>query len=583
VTRAQRHLVAIFLVIGSLLGAAGCVSVPMSGPIDKVEGQQPPCQNCVNVEVAPPASGDEPRQIVEGYLRATSNYQPNYSVAKQFLTRMAAEKWSAEQDVSIYRGSVIATGQTTVRLSGKVVGRLGRDRTYAASDQDLSIDFDLVQEDGEWRINKLQPGLFVAEFSFDHFYQPYNLYFVGNSSSLVPDPIYLPALSNPANVASALMKALLNGPSKWLKPAVSSAIPPNTSLSVDSVTIIDGIAQVQLSDSVLALPDPQRSLLAAQIIYTLKQVGGVKGVVIKVNQQPFRVPGSDPNSFTISVDAIPRDMDPIPFVAGDQLYAVPRTGRGVKVVRTTADSPVLGPSAGPQGRYTIDALAVSMTSTDLALTTDNRTTLRRVPLAGGKPRTLLNGASELLRPQFTRYGEIWAIGRQGDRQRMWLFTADKKIEISSPVLRNVTAFRISPDGTRMALVRSTGAGQHELGLARIIRSDRIIVDGWRPLNITQTHMPQIRTIHDVAWLDATELMVLGVANPGTAVAPFRVVEDASRITPEGEPEKWVAVELAVLPRTETAIIIGAKGHTWKDNGSQWLPFVDHVRTIAYPG
>jgi hypothetical protein len=583
VTRAQCHLAGIFLVIASLLGAAGCVSVPMSGPIEKVEGQQPPCQNCVNVEVAPPAAGDEPRQIVEGYLRATSNYQPNYSVAKQFLTRMAAEKWSAEQDVSIYRGSVIATGATTVRLSGKVVGRLGRDRTYAASDQDLKIDFDLVQEDGEWRINKLQPGLFVAEFSFDHFYQPYNLYFVGNGSSLVPDPIYLPALSNPANVASALMKALLNGPSRWLKPAVSSAIPPNTSLSVDSVTITDGIAEVQLSDSVLALPDPQRGLLAAQIVYTLKQVGGVKGVVVRVNQQPFRVPGSDPNSFTISVDAIPRDLEPIPFVAGDQLYAVPDTGRGVKVVSTTAASPGLSPLAGPQGRYTVDALAVSMTTTDLALTTDNQTMLRRVPLAGGQPRTLLSGANELLRPQFTRYGEIWAIGRQGDRQRMWMFTADKKTEIDSPVLRNVTAFRISPDGTRMALVRSTEAGQHELGLARIIRSDKIMVDGWRPLNIAQTNMPQIRTIRDVAWLDATELMVLGVANPGTAVAPFRVVEDASRITPEGEPENWVAVELAVLPRTQTAIIIGAKGHTWKDNGSQWLPFVDHVRTIAYPG
>ena len=91
------------------------------------------------------------------------------------------------------------------------------------------------------------------------------------------------------------MKALLNGPSKWLKPAVSSAIPPNTSLSVDSVTITNGIAEVPLSDSVLALPDQQRSLLAAQIVYTLRQVGGVKGVLIKVNQQPYRVPGSDPN------------------------------------------------------------------------------------------------------------------------------------------------------------------------------------------------------------------------------------------------------------------------------------------------
>jgi Lipoprotein LpqB beta-propeller domain/Sporulation and spore germination len=592
VTRAQHHLAGIFFVIASLLGAAGCVSVPMSGPIQKVEGQQPPCQNCVNVEVAPPAAGDEPRQIVEGYLRATSNYQPNYSVAKQFLTRMAAEKWSAEQDVSIYRGSVIATGQTTVSLSGKVVGRLGRDRTYAASDQDLNIDFDLVQEDGEWRINKLQPGLFVAEFSFDHFYQPYNLYFVGNGSSLVPDPIYLPALSNPANVASALMKALLNGPSKWLKPAVSSAIPPNTSLSVDSVTITDGIAQVQLSDSVLALPDPQRSLLAAQIVYTLRQVGGVKGVVIKVNQQPFRVPRSDPNNLTISVDSISRDMEPIPFVAGDQLYAVPHTGRGIKVVSTTADSPTTTPLAGPLGRYNVNALAVSMTSTDLALTTNNRTTLSRAPLASGQPLPLLNGATELLRPQFTRYGEIWDIGRQGGRQRMWMFTADKNdpkkpgitMEINSPVLQdsNVTAFRISPDGTRMALVRSTETGS-ELGLARIVRSDKIIVDGWRALNITQAHMPQIEKIADVAWLDATELMVLGVVDRGTAYAPFRVVEDASRITPEGEPENWEAVELAVLPRTQTAIIIGRKGHTWKDNGSQWLQFVDNVRTIAYPG
>jgi hypothetical protein len=593
VTRAQRHLAGILLVIATLLAAAGCVSVPMSGQIEKVEGQQPPCQNCVNVEVAPPAAGDEPRQIVEGYLRATSNYQPNYSVAKQFLTRMAAEKWSADQDVWIYRGSVIATGETTVRLSGTLVGLLGRDRTYAARDQDLSIDFDLVQEDGEWRINKLQPGLFVAEFSFDHFYQPYNLYFVGNGSSLVPDPIYLPALSNPANVASALMKALLNGPSKWLKPAVSNAIPPNTSLSVDSVTITDGIAEVQLSDSVLALPDPQRSLLAAQIVYTLKQVGGVKGVVIKVNQQPFRVPGSDPNSLTISVDAISRDMEPIPFVAGDQLYAVPATGRGVQVVSTTADSPAPSPLHGPLDRYTVDALAVSMTSTDLALITDNRTTLRRAPIAGGQPRPLLSGASELLRPQFTRYGEIWDIGRQGGRQRMWMFTADKnnpqslgiKIEINSRVLEgnNVTAFRISPDGTRMALVRRTEAGQHELGLARIIRSDRIMVDGWRPLNIAQSNMPQIERIADVAWLDATELMVLGIVDQGTAFAPFRVVEDASRITPEGEPENWDAAELAVLPRTQTAIIIGHNGHTWKDNGSQWLQFVDHVRTIAYPG
>ncbi len=40
--RAQRHLAGIFIVIASFLAAAGCVSVPTSGPIEKVEGSAAP-------------------------------------------------------------------------------------------------------------------------------------------------------------------------------------------------------------------------------------------------------------------------------------------------------------------------------------------------------------------------------------------------------------------------------------------------------------------------------------------------------------------------------------------------------------
>jgi hypothetical protein len=41
----------------------------------------------------------------------------------------------------------------------------------------------------------------------------------------------------------------------------------------------------------------------------------------------------------------------------------------------------------------------------------------------------------------------------------------------------------------------------------------------------------------------------------------------------------------VLPQTQTAIIVGGSGDTWKDNGSQWLRFLDEkikIKTIAYP-
>ena len=102
-------LAGLAVVIALAAALAGCVSVPTAGPIEKVEGQQPACQNCVNVEVAPPAPGADPLQIVEGYLRATSNYQATYAIAKQFLTRGATEKWSPESGVSIYRGTPVSS------------------------------------------------------------------------------------------------------------------------------------------------------------------------------------------------------------------------------------------------------------------------------------------------------------------------------------------------------------------------------------------------------------------------------------------------------------------------------------------
>jgi hypothetical protein len=592
----RRHFAAIFILLASVLAAASCVSVPTTGPVEEVKGQEPGCQNCLNLEVRPPAPGADSVEIVEGYLRATSIYQPNYSVAKQFLTPAAAERWSPEKGTTIYRReSVMATADdgTVVRLQGQLVGALGPDRTYTAHDKTMSFDFGLIEENGEWRINSLPKpgGLMVEEFYFDRFYQNYDLYFVGNGGSLVPDPIYLPTLRNPANVASALVKGLLNGPSHWLRPAVSSVIPANTSLSGDSVTITNGIAEVPLSDSVLALPEPERGLLAAQIVYTLQQIGGIKGVLIKVNQQPYRVPWSDPSSLVISLDAIPQGLSPVRLVSSEQLYVV--QGGRVKRVTTTSGSPTVEDLTGPFGQpsYRVDALAVSVTNQDLAVTTNARTALQRAPIEAREadvPASLLTGVSDLLRPQFTRYDEIWTIGRQGNEQRIWMSKGEgqknETIPIDSPDVVNgeVRAFRISPDGTRMALVRNTANGS-ELGLARIVRSEnRISVEGWRALDVTRSHLPPIGAIQDVAWLDDTELFLLGASDRSTAYGAFRVQVDASGITPQGGPETGEAVGLAVLPGTQPAIIVG-RGQTWRYDGNQWLPFVEGVSTAAYPG
>lgn len=575
----------------AVLTTAGCVNVPTRGAIERVVGVETGCENCVNVEVAPPTAGEEPLQIVEGYLRANSNYQPNYAVARQFLSRSAAEKWSPEDSVSIYRGSPVADGDK-VSLSGSLVGSLDRDRTYTPLSQTLSRDLGLVKEGGEWRIGNPLPGLMVAEYSFISFYQSYDLYFVGNNN-LVPDPIYLPRLRNPANVASALMKALLAGPSRWLAPAVSTAIPQDTTLSVDSVTITDGIAEVPLSDTVLAMSETKRTQMAAQVVYTLKQLVGIKGVKFSVNQKPFGVPESDPATLVVPVTAISTDLDPIPFVAAEQLYVVAKSSRAVQLVSDNADqssrSALLGPLGS--GEIPVDSLAVSVANTDVAAVTDDRTVLRRGPTANATPgsvATLLTGVTDLLRPQFSRYGEVWAVGRQGGDQRLWMFRSDPEpIEVDADKVLSggkIQAFKISPDGTRIAMVRRT-AGGSELGLARITRSDqdRVTVDGWRTLDTTQTRKPVVRRIADVGWLDATQLVVLGAADADAAYGPVEIKEDASEISAENQTNQWGAVSLTVLLRTQTTVVVGANSQTYKDDGNRWQPYLDKIRFAAYPG
>ena len=398
-SRPMRRTPLLLAVVFLLLGlVTGCVSVPTAGPVEKVEGQPPECQNCINVDVAPPSAGDEPKQVVQGFLRATSNFQPNYAVARQFLTTGAAEKWAPESGVSIYSGSLQAAG-TTVILDGRLVGSLGPDRTYTAQDKAWRVNFGMVKENGEWRISTPPAGLMVAEFAFSSFYQSYNLYFVGNGSALVPNPIYLPNLRNQASIASVLMRALLNGPSDWLAPAVTSAIPEGTALSVDAVTINDGVAEVALSDNVLSLNDGQRTLMAAQVLYTL-QPTGIQGVTFTVNQQPYAIPGADPGTYEVTLDSRFAAFDPIPPGIVDSLY----TARDNKVsVMASLDRPRSdGPGARSAGRGSLAGRPARRVGDRLRRRGGHRRRHGAAPGRGRRTATVRTVLSDATAPAATR-------------------------------------------------------------------------------------------------------------------------------------------------------------------------------------
>ncbi|GAA3557197.1 LpqB family beta-propeller domain-containing protein [Microlunatus spumicola] len=571
---------------------AGCVTVPTTGRIERLEGQQQSCQNCVNVEVAPPAPGDDPQQVVDGFLRANGQYQPTYSVARQYLTRESAQSWKPEAGVTVYDGTTVLDADE-VTLGGRVVGKVAGDRAYTASDTTLAQRFTLVKQDGEWRIDKPPDGLLVADYAFAQFYSSYDLFFVADgrpsnqpgavqSPVLVPDPVYLPKFRSADQVASALVKALVSGPTSWLAPSVTTAIPPGTTLSVDSVTITDGVASVSLSDTVLSLPDTQRSLLAAQIVHTLNEAVAIRGVALSVNQQGFRVPESDPTTLVVPTTSIPTQLDPVSPNAGNQLYVV-REGKVALADAATGD---LRPFAGDLGPDPVRSLAVSVTDTDLAAVTRGGTTLvsTTTAAAGARARTVLSGVEGLVRPQFTRFGELWALGRQDGKQQLWRIVDGKAQRVSAPELegREITAFRFAPDGVRIAFVEKDGSSSR-LAVARVNRGDRVDIQGLRELDTTQTETPQLKHIRDVGWIDATHLLVLGSATAKDTAGPYAVSEDASTITDQGEALSWDPVEVAVLLRTQSAIVRSSNSQTWRDQGTTWAPFIGDVQAVAYPG
>lgn len=587
--RPARRLVVVLLGL-VLAGLSGCVNIPTSGPVDRVEGQQPACQSCVNVEVAPPAAGDSASQVVEGFLRANANYQPGYSVARQFLTRAAAASWSTDQGVTIFSGSTSQQGEDAVLLQGTVLGSLNQDHTFRTLETPLKLVFELERENGEWRIANQLAGLFVRDSAFETLYRSYDLYFVGSTGALAPEPIYLPDLRAPANVASALVDALLEGPSDWFSAAVSTAAPTRTTLSVGSVTIVNGVAQVPLSEDVQQATDNQRGLLAAQLGYTLQQVTGVKRMQLLVDNQAFRVPQSQSGDLTVPLDTLSPDLNPVPLVTAEQLYATRVDDRALLKVDTNTDALTAEPFPGAlgRGRYAISSLAVSVPGTELAVVTDEGTVLRRTSTTSTDLTTVVDGVTGLLRPQFSRAGELFAVGDQGGQQRMWVSTGRRTVPVAAAEVLGagrVLAFRLSPDGSRMALIVQAG-GSTRLAVARVVRSPQIAVEGYRVLDTTSALTDStLQVARDLAWTSATELLVLAADTARGPYAPTAVSIDASSVETRTTTDDWDAVQLTALlrPQTSIPVVLARDGRVFRDDGTRWQLLTDDIGAIAYPG
>lgn len=81
---------------------AGCASMPDSGDVTAVDATQRTDAQ-VRVFGVPPRDGARPEEILDGFLEALTSDDPEFSIAREYLTEEAADNWEPERSTTVLR------------------------------------------------------------------------------------------------------------------------------------------------------------------------------------------------------------------------------------------------------------------------------------------------------------------------------------------------------------------------------------------------------------------------------------------------------------------------------------------------
>ncbi len=544
---------------------SSCVSIPADGPVvggPELRRDPGPLQQIASG----PGRDDSPSEIVSGFLGAGVDFRQGHAVARSYLTADQRARWSPNSSVVIYPDSftpqirVLSDSSSTsdVRTGaeqpglpqqgvGGVVGAPLTDVPYtpsakavvqlrlqvlatvddrgalteASADTWRTLRFELRQEEGQWRIAKLDNGLALSwtEFSTSTTYMHGPLYFVDVSGRyLVPDVRWFPrTVDTISALPSVQVSALLGGPTRRLTGAVTSGAPAGTR-RVDPVVVDKGVATVNLSLDPRSLPAGQSQMLQDQLLATLAedQVKQVK-MVLAPGDSDLGGGSTAGSSFQDSA-ALPTGPQvketQLLLLDGHGRLATPTPAKALPVASMLATGPVSGlPGLGPG----VQSPAVSLDGTmyaALASQPGSRVLSRLLVQVRGSrvARTLIEvPGQELTRPSFDVDGWVWSAPRAFSGQ---VFAADLvvgRVPVRVAWLSGgwqVLGLRISRDGTQAALA-VRGAGGDQLFVCPVLRRQ----DG-RPtaLGPAVRVAPRLSSITDLAWTSDDELVVLGTEN-----------------------------------------------------------------------
>ena len=504
--RTGRGLLVLLLAVS--LAVSACTGIPSSSPPLTVRTVGPN-SGSATTEIGPRA-GDEPRSIVQGFLRAAVSADAKHSGSRQFLTADAGSRWQDGTTTIVNSYQVLLAdtrGDTsTVTVTGQRVGQLDAHGVYTPERSGSGVApsstfvFTVQRTNGAWRIASLPVGVLISLPDFETYYTDRILYFYDNTKSqLVPDVRYS-ALRDLSQVVEWLLAQVLAGPRPELVQAVRNEIPDQVDARRATVSVGD-VIQIEIPGS-SQLDDAAQQRLATQLAYTFGPVSFSARFTLTDSGKAVPIPGVGTVFSASDFAGMGSDS-----VATDAHRYYIRNGG---VVDGVDDRPL--PGTVGNGAYGLTALALS------------RPRGASLQVAGlGNAGLLLGGNSilaavslpstQLSRPDF-RPGtdQVWigaggAIYRVGPDRRAQLVALPATI--GGLPHGQILTLRFSPDGVRVAVVVKAADGSASLRVGSVItQGSTVSVDDFVPIT------PVGLSVEDVAWKDATSLLILASVNGG---------------------------------------------------------------------
>ena len=545
------------LALAMVMSLTGCASLPVAGPVrigpDLVSTTD---GDSFYYSPSSPFDGASQSEILNGFIAAGTGPQNDYAVAREYLSESIRSSWNPNQEVLIQRSSpqVVISDQDTAELVVDVAATVDADGKYQESPIGTGrvLEFSFVQENSQWRLSAVPDVTVLIRPVFDVVFSGYSVYFLDRQKRfLVPELRWFP--TTPAT-GTRLANALLGGASSWLKPAVVSAIPNGTRLSIDAVTIENGVALVDLTARALVATRTDRSLMKSQLEATLTQLSSVSSVAISIERALQEISEADDNAGETGARSL--------AIVGEE---------GLELLASSQES-VFTPGKNFFEQSEPNEIALSGQSGWIATLTDSGVFRTRGERPGAEVEQI-DSRADIADIEFDPQEYLWSASRLPGSEIIVTAPNLEKSNVLAPWLArlSVRAFSISPGGSKIAMLVQGSSRTRVLVSAVVRNPSGTPIELTDPLEVAG----ELSNPSSVSWIDQITIATVNSAS-GSTSALLSTIGGTSRQLPTLPGTRKI-----VAPGNSSQLyLLTETGELFSFRGSAWTPLRQSIRTIT---